>query len=142
MTIEGPQKRLARTQECEHPDCFLCSPANKSGLHLAFRVCADGGVAAWFPCDQIFQGYPGFLHGGVISSLLDSAMANCLFSKGKAGFTAQLNIWFVQPVITGRVALVRAWMTDSLSPLYIMEANIIQNCRIAVRATGKFMERQ
>jgi acyl-coenzyme A thioesterase PaaI-like protein len=78
----------------------------------------------------------------MISSLLDSAMANCLFSQGKAGLTAELNIRFIAPVITGRAALVKAWMTDSHPPLYILEGNIIQNCKIAVRATGKFMKRQ
>ena len=142
MTTEESQKRLTLMQGFEHPDCFLCSPGNELGLQMAFRVCADGSVAAWFTCDQRFQGYSGFIHGGVISSLLDSAMANCLFSQGKAGFTAELNIRFVQPVITGQAALVRAWITDSFPPLYIMAAYIHQNCRIVVRATGKFMERE
>jgi len=84
VTTERSQEDLLLLKNREHPNCFLCGPANNSGLHLAFRACAEGSVAGRFSCDQIFQGYAGFLHGGVIASLLDSAMVSRLFSQGKA----------------------------------------------------------
>lgn len=142
MTTERSQERLKLIQNQEHPNCYICGSANQAGLRLTFRVCADGCVAAWFSCDPMFQGYAGFIHGGVISSLMDSAMANCLFAQGRSALTAELNVQFIQPVVTGRAALVKAWIKDSSPPLHLMEAEIAQNCKVVARATAKFMERE
>jgi len=40
---------------------------------MEFDVDDDGGVQATFQCVESFEGYPGILHGGVISSILDGA---------------------------------------------------------------------
>ena len=58
-----------------HPNCVVCSLDNAKGLHLDFVSGCDGSISATFSCDEAFEGYPGFLHGGVISSILDGAMA-------------------------------------------------------------------
>jgi acyl-coenzyme A thioesterase PaaI-like protein len=60
-----------------------------NGLNLSFHVCRDGRVEGRFRCGYAYQGYTGLLHGGVISSILDGAMTNCLFSSGKTAVTAK-----------------------------------------------------
>jgi acyl-coenzyme A thioesterase PaaI-like protein len=51
--------------------CFVCGIDNPIGLHLAFYTDDEGRCIARFRPKPEHQGYPGQLHGGVISSLLD-----------------------------------------------------------------------
>ena len=51
--------------------CFLCGLENPIGLKLAFYTDDEGRCIAHFRPREEHQGYPGHLHGGIISSLLD-----------------------------------------------------------------------
>jgi hypothetical protein len=88
----------------------------------------------------MFQGYNGIMHGGVISCLLDGAMTNCLFSTGITATTGELRLRFLHPVVTDRLATVKAWVIKTHPPLHIVEAELRQGNKLLVRATGKFME--
>jgi uncharacterized protein (TIGR00369 family) len=140
-TIEQQQQRLEITKKGAHPDCVSCSSASPLGLGLKFLVREDGEVEATFPCKEIYQGYPGFLHGGVTSMLLDAAMTNCLFSQGKVAFTARLIVRFLLPIMIDNTAVIRAWLRDSSPPLFVLEAKLAQNGRIMASATAKFIDR-
>ena len=124
-----------------HPHCISCSPENVSGLALEFSVRDDKGVQAEFSCSKLYQGYPGFLHGGITSLLLDSAMANCLFAHQVVAVTARMILRFLLPVVTDQPALVKAWIREYEPPLYVLEAEMEQNGRILVRASAKFIDR-
>jgi acyl-coenzyme A thioesterase PaaI-like protein len=51
--------------------CFVCGIDNPIGLHLKFYTDDEGRCVARFQPKPEHQGYPGQLHGGLISSLLD-----------------------------------------------------------------------
>ena len=140
-TIEQQQQRLEATKKDAHPDCVSCSSASPLGLGLKFLVREDGGVEATFPCQEIYQGYPGLLHGGVTSMLLDAAMTNCLFSQGKVAVTARLIVRFLLPIATDNTAVIRAWLRDFSPPLFVLEAELAQNGRVMASAAGKFIDR-
>jgi uncharacterized protein (TIGR00369 family) len=125
-----------------HPNCVLCGLANGRSLRLHFTVCDDGSVSALFGCHDVFEGYAGQLHGGVITSLLDGAMTNCLFARGISAVTAELNVRFRHPVVSGESATVRAWVERSSSPLHVLRAEIVQADKVRAAALGKFMERR
>jgi acyl-coenzyme A thioesterase PaaI-like protein len=108
---------------------------------LDFHVANDGVVETSFPCSKVFQGYPAVLHGGVISTLLDGAMTNCLFARGYVAVTAELNVRFRHPVATDNPAIVRAWIISSTAPLHTLTAELIQDGQVKATAKGKFMER-
>lgn len=135
------QQMLEATRNEAHPQCIGCSPENASGLQLRFSVREDKGVEAELDCNQVYQGYPGFLHGGISSLLLDSAMANCLFAHRIVAVTARFIVRFLLPVVIRQPAVVRAWIREYEPPLYVLEAEIEQNGRILVRASAKFIDR-
>lgn len=135
------QQALKLTKRQAHPECISCSLDNTSGLALEFLVRDDKGVQAEFACNRLYQGYPGFLHGGITSLLLDSAMANCLFAHQIEAVTARFIVRFLFPVAIDHVAAVRAWMREYEPPLYVLEAELEQNGRILVRASAKFIDR-
>jgi len=134
------QKEMNRIRARFHSNCAICSPSNDRNLGLEFSLSEDGDVLAIFNCDQVFQGYTGCLHGGVISSLLDAAMTNCLFAHGVAAKTARLDIRFRHTVKTRETATIRAWLERSLRPLHVMKAELVQNKQIKATAMGKFIE--
>jgi acyl-coenzyme A thioesterase PaaI-like protein len=51
--------------------CFVCGVDNPIGLHLSFYTDDEGRTVARFRPKPEHQGYPGHLHGGLISTLLD-----------------------------------------------------------------------
>jgi len=51
--------------------CFLCGIENPISLHLHFYTDGEGRCIARFRPKPEHQGYPGHLHGGIISALLD-----------------------------------------------------------------------
>ncbi len=101
---------------------------------------ADGCVEATFSCEQRYQGYAGYLHGGIISALLDSAMTNCLFAHGRAALTGSLNVRFLKPVAVNCDATVSARVSKAMPPLFYMAAELLQNGRIMAKASATFME--
>ena len=52
--------------------CFVCGIDNAVGLHLHFYTDDEGRCIARFQPREKHQGFPGQLHGGVISTLLDA----------------------------------------------------------------------
>lgn len=124
-----------------HAGCVVCSRRNPRGLGLRFRPAADGcGVTAEFPCDADFQGYDGLIHGGVVSMLLDGAMAHCLFHQGRAGHTGELVVRFRQGVLVGHPATVSARLVRSKGRMHELSAELRQDGAVKAEATARFME--
>lgn len=140
MTTETALDGLPDLRQEAHPSCFVCDPKSESGLCLEFGTLQDRSVQTYFDCDSTYEGFPGMLHGGVISCLLDGAMTNCLFAHGHKGITGELKVRFRCPVVTGQRALVRAWIDGSSPPFHVLKAELIQDRQIKARATGKFVE--
>ena len=141
VTTEPAQNLLERTRQAAHPLCVVCGRSHECGLGLRFSLCEDGSVEARFECGRAFQGYEGIVHGGITSALLDGAMTNCLFAHGTVAVTGEMTVRFRHPVELGRPLVVRARIVKSKTPLYVTEAEIIQEGQVKAKATGKFMDR-
>jgi len=131
---------LAALRAAAHPRCVVCSPANPSGLGLECIVMPDGSVKGEFAGSDVFEGYVGRLHGGVIAALLDGAMTNCLLAHGCEAFTAELTVRYRHPAAAKDRVTVRAWLTESRVPLHLLRAELRQNGQVKATAVGKFME--
>jgi len=140
VITEPVQADLDAVRRQAHHDCVVCSPSNDRGLGLTFRASEDGSVQACFQCHSAFEGYKGVLHGGVVVSLLDGAMTNCLFARGRSAVTAGLDVRFRHPVITNTPATVRAWVDRSTPPLHVLKAEVVQGEQVKATACGRFME--
>jgi len=123
-----------------HKSCFACGSENNRGLGLKFFPHANGGVTAECTLDETFQGYPGVLQGGIVSTLLDSAMTNCLFQQNIKAMTAELNIRYHQPVLVNRRLLIEATMQNRRGRLYELNAVIKQQDKIKASAKAKFLK--
>lgn len=119
-----------------HPACIACRDPDQGALGLRFQELADGSVTASFACDRRYQGYADRLHGGVAAMLIDAAMVHCLFARGLCGVTARLTVKFRLPIKLGVEAAVRARAVRESPPLYVLEAEIVQDGSIRAVAEG------
>jgi acyl-coenzyme A thioesterase PaaI-like protein len=137
--VQAGQVTLESLVRAEHSECLMCGPQNPLGLKLRFSVQPDGSVLAMFRCGEAFRSYPGILHGGVVSSLLDAAMTNALFAVGVAGVTAELNVRFLAPVALNRGAIVRAAVERDAHRVFYLRAELEQDEKLMAQATAKFL---
>ncbi len=79
--------------------CFGCGGANARGMKLAFeRDDQARRIVGRFRLGTEYQGGSGFIHGGIIATLLDEAMSKvCRFSDVRA-VTAELTVEYLRPV--------------------------------------------
>ncbi len=87
--------------------CFACGAKNPDGLRLRFEYPEAGCCRAEFTPQARFQGWQGVLHGGIVSTLLDEALAHALGGPERGGggsgaVTAELTVRFKRPVLIGR----------------------------------------
>jgi acyl-coenzyme A thioesterase PaaI-like protein len=123
-----------------HAACVVCGGENPRGLRLRYSSGTGGGVQAELDCDGSLEGYRGRLHGGIIAAALDGAMTHCLFAFGRTAVTAELVVRYRHPVATGRPATVRARLERDLAPLYLLQAELVQDGIVKATAAAKFME--
>jgi uncharacterized protein (TIGR00369 family) len=124
--------------------CFVCGENNPAGLHARFYNQEDGSVLARFTGNEYHQGYPGRMHGGAISAIMDEVMGRAIMNRhGGAvwGVTVELTIRFVRPVplgveltAVGRVVSENARVFEGSGELCLLDGTV------AVRATGKFIK--
>ena len=91
----------------DNQGCFVCGRNNPVGLSVAFEIntAARSISAVFIPSDR-HQGYEGIVHGGILSSLLDEAMAKLTFSLGIPALTAEMTVKFKAPVTPGEEIIV------------------------------------
>ena len=71
--------------------CFGCGQDNPIGLKLSFQW--DGKTArAEFIPSELHQGWSGFVHGGIITCLLDEAMAYAAVFGNVSCVTAKMQV--------------------------------------------------
>lgn len=134
------QERLTGFRAESHPFCFACSESNPMGLALRYQAEPDGSVSAAFLGHSAIEGYPGLLHGGVIATLLDGAMVNCLFASGLRALTVELRVRYHAPVAAAEPVTLRAWREPSRHGLHHLRAELTQAGTVKIRGEGKFME--
>jgi len=90
--------------------CFGCGQNNPCGLKLKFDW--DGKVVkSEFTPTELHQGWKGIIHGGILTTLLDEAMAYAAYYEEVAGVTATMEIKLKRPALIGQPLIITAWVT-------------------------------
>jgi acyl-coenzyme A thioesterase PaaI-like protein len=110
-------------------------------MRLKFAKLAEGKVGGHFVAHQHLQGYRGIIHGGVICSLLDSVMTNCLFLHGIEALTGEMTIKFLHSVPCNAQVELTARIEKAFEPLYLVTGELHSNNRLMATASAKFMKK-
>ena len=105
--------------------CFGCGDDNPIGLHLRFAADGDSVRASFVPSSD-HQGFGNIVHGGIISSILDEAMAWATAHAGLWAMTGEMRVRFRRPlnigepsVVTARVSGARGRLVTTASELVV-----------------------
>ena len=124
--------------------CFVCGRENPLGL--AARWVSDresGEVRATLEIPEHFNGFPGTVHGGVLSALLDEAAVRTALLDG--GFddqmvTAKLEVAFRRPTPTCTPIVVAARIVRRVGSRVQAEAEVrLPDGAVAARAEALLM---
>ncbi|MBE0467611.1 MAG: PaaI family thioesterase [Candidatus Desulforudis sp.] len=120
--------------------CFACSPDNPIGLKLVFE---DDGVVCRtrFTPGLVHQGWNGRIHGGILSTLLDEAMAQLLYRRRETAVTAELTVRFKRSAPVGRELLVEARQAAARGRLVEVKAQArFTDGTVVATAGAKFLK--
>jgi uncharacterized protein (TIGR00369 family) len=121
--------------------CYVCGSKNETGLRVAFEIDSDAkSIKGRFTPAAGHQGYEGIVHGGIISALLDEAMAKLAFSLGLPAVTAEMTVKFRSPAAPGEELLVTGRLLDIDRRLVLGEAKVEQGLIVIAEATGKLVK--
>lgn len=89
--------------------CFVCEASNPSGLGISFFYDPDlEEVLASFELDDRFSGAPSWVHGGIVTAILDDAMVWATITTASLfAATKEATTRFLRPVRIGRSYEVR-----------------------------------
>ena len=82
--------------------CFVCGMQNPIGLRAFFYQDEQGRVVAHFTGKEEHQGYPGVMHGGIVTALLDEVIGRVAIAHNLWAVTAKLEVRFRRPVPLGQ----------------------------------------
>jgi uncharacterized protein (TIGR00369 family) len=105
--------------------CWICGEKNPGGLHLEFDLDRNAKtLRTTFIPTEIYQGYAGLAHGGILSALLDEVLAKLAYELGYNAVTGKLNIRFKNPARLGEKLTVRGEITRANRRLVLAKASI------------------
>lgn len=103
--------------------CFGCGQDNSIGLKLSFNW--DGKTARTkFTPTKLYQGWPGVVHGGIITSILDEAMGHAARFEGLNCLTAKMQIKFRRPALIDELLVITSSITRNRRKAIEARANI------------------
>ena len=97
--------------------CLVCGLKNPFGLHAAFYELDNKEILSVFAPREQHQSYPGRLHGGIISTILDESIGRAIMMHSDDevwGVTVDLQVRFKKPVpLDGELRVVGRITKDS-----------------------------
>jgi uncharacterized protein (TIGR00369 family) len=128
--------------------CFGCGTNNPVGLRLEFAVAPDPaspavvspGVVCTAVVSDNYEGPPGYLHGGIIATLLDEAMSKANRANGVTAMTRQMQVEYLRPVPSGAQIRIEGRVTRSEGRKHWTTAQIVSaEGTVLAQATGLFI---
>jgi uncharacterized protein (TIGR00369 family) len=134
--MEHPASRQQLVVPQGNNRCFGCGPANSNGLRLEFRIAEDKTAVCQMAIPETFESFSGYLHGGIIATMLDEAMSKAVRTLGIMALTAQMEIDYLRPVPSGKPFRLEGRLLHSEGRKHWAEA-IITNGKGSTMAKSK-----
>ena len=116
--------------------CFGCGANNSVGLRLEFATAEDHSVVCMAVISDDYEGPPGYLHGGIIATLLDEAMSKSVRARGFTAMTRHMEFDYLRPVPSSTPIRLEGHVTRNEGRKHWTEARILDAER-TVLAIGK-----
>ncbi|MBZ5694836.1 MAG: PaaI family thioesterase [Acidobacteriia bacterium] len=123
-------------------NCFGCGGANARGMQLTFEQDdAAKRIRGMFRLGMEYEGGNGFVHGGIIATLLDEVMAKVSRFQHDYAVTAELTVEYVKPVPVGDELIVEGWEVERNGRNRLRRGEIRDaSGAVLARGKGRFVE--
>lgn len=122
-----------------HPACVVCGQENAQGFQIDYAIADDGSATAqWTPTAR-WQGFKGIVHGGVLSTVMDEAMAKAVTAAGLEALTCELRVRFRQAVIPDMPLVIHGWIVGQRGRRIQTEATIYHAGHECLHAWATFL---
>lgn len=119
--------------------CFACGTKNEAGLKLIFTF-AGGKATAKTRLSGFCEGPIGFAHGGIVSTLLDEAMARIIQHQLGTPSMAELKVRMKEGVPLEQEILVEAWIEKRKGKGIFAQGHVLSgDGRVLSQGEGKFI---
>jgi uncharacterized protein (TIGR00369 family) len=120
--------------------CFGCSPRNRMGLALRMVRLDDGRLATDVTFAEHYASYPGVVHGGIASVLVDELMGSLIaLDRGLLAFSATLRTKFLEPLRVGQPYRAMAAISSTGNGVLHTEADVLSaEGRTVLMANGSY----
>ena len=121
--------------------CFGCGGGNARGMKLLFeRDDEKKRFVGRFRLGAEYQGAPGFIHGGIIATLLDEAMGKVNRFHDVLAVTAELTVEYLRPVPVDEEIVVEGFPIDRQEK-QLHHGGEIRNAdgKLLVKGQGRFV---
>jgi uncharacterized protein (TIGR00369 family) len=122
--------------------CMVCGVDNAAGLRARFFELDTGELAGVFIPREEHQGYPGRLHGGIASTILDETIGRAInIADADAwGVTVELTVRYRKPVpLDGEVRAIARITKDSGRLFEGSGEIVLDDGTVAVEARGRYL---
>ncbi len=96
--------------------CFVCGRENAVGLHLRFYEDHKAGqIVVPLTIPEVYQGYPGIAHGGILATILDETSGRALMMAAEGTpfwVTAKLELRYRKPTPTETPLTAVGWVVQ------------------------------
>jgi len=124
--------------------CLVCGLKNPFGLHTAFYELDNKEILALFTPREEHQSYPGRLHGGIISTILDEAIGRAIVMHSERevwGVTVDLQVRFKKPVPLDQELRVVGRITKDSSRFFEGTGELLlEDGTVAAECPGKYLK--
>jgi len=124
--------------------CLVCGLKNQLGLYTSFYELDNGELLAVFKPREEHQSYPGRLHGGIVSTILDETIGRAIMIKHNHefwGVTVEISIRFKKPVPLEEELRVVGRITSENKRFFEGTAEILlPDGTVAAEGKGKYLK--
>ena len=136
-----PNENLTPLAHAAQNRCFGCGQANPTGLHLEFLLAEDCSVVGLPVIPDTFEGPTGYLHGGIIATLLDETMSKAIRASGFTAMTRHMEVDYQRPVPSGAPLRLEGRITRNDGRKHWADARILDgDGAVLAHAKGLFIE--
>jgi uncharacterized protein (TIGR00369 family) len=111
------------------------------GLHLEFLLAEDQSVVSLPAIPDTFEGPTGYLHGGIIATILDETMSKSIRARGFIAMTRHMEVEYLRPVPSRAQLRLEGHVTHNEGRKHWAEAKILDaEGTTLARGKGLFIE--
>ncbi len=113
--------------------CFICGRNNPRGLYMSFYDNGRNEVIAHYTVPDVYQSYPGIVHGGIVAAMLDEAVGRVALIADHHHFmmSVKLEVKYRHPVptetpltIKGQIVKLRGRLGKAVGQIWLPDNTI------------------